>query len=126
MSEEESPGDERLESRFKEFLSSQMKRSPVKVIEDHVAWEEPRHVAAWASERHERGQELLHAVFSEGEVLDSITLSKTEAELLRRNIRDLDLRLSHLTRWNRALKIAVILLGCLTVSMVVARYLRVW
>jgi len=126
LGREEDGTDLALGKRFREFLSSQVRRSPVRMVEDHVAWEEPRAYTEQTSGTAETGKGLLHTVFAEDEVLDSITLTKAEAELLRRQIRDLDLRLGRLLRWNRMLKVAVIALCCLTVIMVIARFIRVW
>jgi len=126
LNSEENSTSTVFERRFKEFLTSQVKKSPVTMVEDQVVWEEPRGFAEEGSATGETGQRSLHAVFAEGEVLDSITLSKAEAELLRRQIRDLDLRLGELSRWNKVLRLVVIALCCLTVVMAVARFVRAW
>jgi len=105
-----------MEERFKEFLDSQVKKTPVKVSGEHVAWDEPGQPLEVGGDGVPTGS--IDVVYREEEPVGTVTLSKSEVELLRRQITELDQKLVNASIANKVLKVVALALSALTLFLI--------
>jgi hypothetical protein len=117
-----------MEDPFMNFLESEAKKLPVKVVEGRLSWDETVDREAQAKEAEDMGMDrqprLIDAIYLDRELSTSVTISKAEANLIRYHISQLDAEIVRLNKIKRLLEFLVIALASIAIASILRGFLH--